>query len=123
MAPHNSRQFSGKSHKSKGVLSVPASATQKRNPAQVGSMATRIAAPRLKLVIRRLPPALTESEFDTALGEEWKVNGGKVDWMVYKAGKLSTECATLNALRRSWISTDGLPALLSHLSLPASTYT
>ena len=84
-------------------------------------MATRIAAPRLKLVIRRLPPALTEPEFDTALGEEWKVNGGKVDWMVYKAGKLSTECVFLNALRPLWNSTDRLLAQLSRLSLPAST--
>ena len=86
-------------------------------------MATRVAAPRLKLVIRRLPPALTEPEFDTALGEEWKVNGGKVDWMVYKLGKLSTESVTVDVFRTSWTSTDGLPALLSHLSLPAFIYT
>ena len=92
MAPPISRQSTTKgTSRSNGVLSIPASATQKRNPVQVESMHTRTAAPRLKLVIRRLPPALTEPEFDTALGDDWKANRGKVDWVVYKAGKVSKE--------------------------------
>lgn len=93
MAPPTSRQSPGKGTgpRPTGILPIPASATQKRNPAQTDSMSTRIAAPRLKLVIRRLPPALTEAEFEAALGDDWKVNGGKVDWVVYKAGKTSKE--------------------------------
>ncbi|KAI4171175.1 MAG: hypothetical protein LQ346_008766 [Caloplaca aetnensis] len=49
--------------------------------------------PRLKLVIRRLPPGLTEDEFQTALGTEWKVGNGKVDWAIFKAGKVSKDSA------------------------------
>ena len=42
-------------------------------------------------MIRRLPPGLTQSEFDQALGDEWKTAGDKVDWAVYKEGKVSKE--------------------------------
>ena len=45
----------------------------------------------MKLVIRRLAPGLTQIEFEEALGEEWKVNAGKVDWATYKEGKISKE--------------------------------
>ena len=54
-------------------------------------MPTRIAAPRLKLLVRRLPPGLTQPEYEAIIGEDWKVDGGKVDWLVYKAGKISKE--------------------------------
>ena len=47
--------------------------------------------PRLKLLVRRLPPGLTEVEFETALGGEWNVGAGKVDWFKYKPGKVSKE--------------------------------
>ena len=76
--------------RSNGVLSIPASATQKRNAAPI-NMSTRAATPRLKALIRRLPPGLTQIEFDAALGDEWKVQGGKVDWVIYKPGKVSKE--------------------------------
>ena len=46
---------------------------------------------RLKIIIRRLPPGLTQPEFVEALGDEWKTGGDKVDWAVYKEGKLSKE--------------------------------
>ena len=46
---------------------------------------------RLKVVIRRLPPGLTQKEFEAVLGEEWKVGGGQVDWAQFKPGKLSRE--------------------------------
>ncbi|KAI4180541.1 MAG: hypothetical protein L6R41_007179 [Letrouitia leprolyta] len=48
-------------------------------------------APRLKIVIRRLPPGLTEEEFQMSLGEDWKVGSGKVDWASYKPGKVSKD--------------------------------
>jgi regulator of nonsense transcripts 3 len=46
---------------------------------------------KLKLIVRRLPPGLTEDEFATILSDEWKVGNGKVDWFLYKPGKDSTE--------------------------------
>ena len=47
--------------------------------------------PRLKVVVRRLPPSLTEQEFCDALGPDWTVGGGRVDWMSYQVGKGSHE--------------------------------
>lgn len=93
MGPHSGRHSASKGTgpRSNGVISIPASATQKRNILKPENMSTRLAAPRLKLIIRRLPPGLTEPEFESALGEDWKVNGGKVDWIVYKGGKVSKE--------------------------------
>lgn len=44
------------------------------------------------MVIRRLAPGLTEDEFEVALGDEWNLGGGKVDWRLFKSGKLSKEC-------------------------------
>lgn len=74
-----------------GVLSIPASATQKRTAAGPVRPFTKAATPRLKVIIRRLPPGLSMAEFEAGLGDEWKVNGGKVDWVVYKGGKVSKE--------------------------------
>jgi regulator of nonsense transcripts 3 len=42
---------------------------------------------RLKLVVRRLPPALSKDEFLSTLGEDWKVPGNKIDWLDYRCGK------------------------------------
>lgn len=47
--------------------------------------------PRLKLIIRRLPPVLTQAEFATGLGTEWGIGGGRIDWFMYKGGKVSKE--------------------------------
>jgi len=79
---------------SNGILSIPASATQKGASTTLPSSAlhSRASAPRLKVVIRRLAPGLTQDEFEVALGHEWKLGGGKVDWRLFKSGKLSKEC-------------------------------
>lgn len=45
-------------------------------------------AARLKLVVRRLPPALTKDEFLATLGEPWKVPGPKIDYLDYRCGKI-----------------------------------
>ena len=76
-----------------GVLSIPASATQKRTGTDFDASHSKPAMTRLKIVIRRLPPGLTKAEFEEALGDDWKINKGKVDWAVYKEGKLSKEYA------------------------------
>lgn len=48
-----------------------------------------------KLVVRRLPPAMTEAEFLSILGEEWEVGQGRVDWFSYSEGKVSKEYVVL----------------------------
>lgn len=75
-----------------GVLPISATVLQKNAPASAPrGPSSRASAPRLKLALRRLPPGLTKAEFEAALGDEWKVGGGKVDWMLYKTGKISKE--------------------------------
>ena len=76
------------SHRPNGVLQVPVNATQKTS--SIGPV-LRPVIPRLKTVIRRLPPGLTQHEFEATLGDEWKVGGEKVNWMSYKDGKQSKE--------------------------------
>lgn len=44
-----------------------------------------------KVVVRRLPPGLTEEEFFTILGDSWKVGNGKVSWVSYYPGKVSQQ--------------------------------
>lgn len=48
-----------------------------------------------KLVVRRLPPGMTESEFVLILGPEWEFDKGRVDWFSYAEGKVSKECVAL----------------------------
>jgi regulator of nonsense transcripts 3 len=75
-----------------GMLPIPASATKKLITAPKPSKSQgRAALPKLRLIVRRLPPGLTEDEFQAALGDEWKLGSGKVDWAAYKEGKISKE--------------------------------
>ncbi|KAJ5159404.1 uncharacterized protein N7482_006408 [Penicillium canariense] len=84
-----------------GVLQIPAAATQKSTaPAK---KAPKPPTPRLKLLIRRLPPGLTQPEFEGALGEEWKAGAGKVDWLHYKPGKVSKDPAKPSRPSRAYI--------------------
>lgn len=70
-----------KDDRSIGVL--PVSAAARAAP-------SKSPATRLKLEIRRLPPALTLSEFEDTLGDEWRLRKGKVDWREYRQGKLKS---------------------------------
>lgn len=76
-----------------GVLAVPVSLTNKKaNPSSPASKSvSRAGVQRLRLIVRRLPPGLTQEEFQDTLGEEWRVGGSKVDWFAYKDGKVSKE--------------------------------
>lgn len=38
-----------------------------------------------------MPPGLTKAEFEKILGDEWKAGSGKIDWLKYIKGKVSTE--------------------------------
>lgn len=73
-----------------GVL--PVAVLQKNAPAST-PRGPKAPSPRLKLVCRRLPPGLTQAEFETILGDDWKLGGGKVDWFRYHKGKISKEYA------------------------------
>ncbi|RDL40967.1 putative Regulator of nonsense transcripts 3A [Venustampulla echinocandica] len=73
-----------------GVLQISTSQTTATGNTSK-SAGPKLPALKLKLVIRRLPPGLTESEFLTVLGDEWKVGQGKVDWFLYKGGKDSKD--------------------------------
>ncbi|KAK5662873.1 hypothetical protein OQA88_6284 [Cercophora sp. LCS_1] len=44
-----------------------------------------------KVVVRRLPPSMTEDEFVAILGDEWRVGNGKVGWVSYFPGKVSQQ--------------------------------
>ncbi|TVY43014.1 Regulator of nonsense transcripts [Lachnellula occidentalis] len=70
-----------------GVLPVTAIQTSGSN----SKPASKPPVTRLKVIIRRLPPALTEAEFASIIGDEWKLAQGKVDWFLYKPGKDSKE--------------------------------
>ncbi|KAH8422361.1 putative nonsense-mediated mRNA decay protein Upf3 [Aspergillus melleus] len=85
-----------------GVLQIPAAATQKNGPA-APKKPPKPAAPRLKLLVRRLPPGLTQAEFESAVGPEWKPGAGKVDWFQYKAGKVSKDPAKPSRPSRAYI--------------------
>lgn len=66
---------------------MPTAILQKNAPPK----APKPVSPKLKVVIRRLAPGLTQSEFESALGDEWKCGAGKVDWITYRPGHISTE--------------------------------
>lgn len=76
-----------------GVLPAPAAILQKKNTpnTQQHTAAPKSPAARRKVVLRRLAPGLTQAELEAALGEEWKLGGGKVDWFTFKSGKVSKE--------------------------------
>ncbi|THC90945.1 hypothetical protein EYZ11_009595 [Aspergillus tanneri] len=100
-----------------GVLQIPAAATQK-NSIATPKKALKPAAPRLKLLVRRLPPGLTQAEFETALGADWKTGAGKVDWFQYKPGKVSKDPAKPSRPSRAYIhvlSSDHIIALSSQV--------
>ncbi|KAI9373352.1 Smg-4/UPF3 family-domain-containing protein [Aspergillus egyptiacus] len=83
-----------------GVLQIPASATQNAPPSK---KAPKPATPRLKLLVRRLPPGLTQEEFESALGAEWKVGAGKISWSEYKPGKISKDPAKPSRPSRAYL--------------------
>ncbi|CAG7929008.1 unnamed protein product [Penicillium olsonii] len=86
-----------------GLLSIPATVTQKSGSGAPAKKAPKPPAPRLKLLIRRLPPGLTQAELEIALGEQWKVGAGKVDWLQYKPGKVSKDPAKPSRPSRAYI--------------------
>lgn len=106
----------GSRNQANGVLSVTTSQTSGNTPKQTAS---KPASSKMKLIVRRLAPGLTEAEFFSVIGEDWKVGQGKVDWFQYKAGKDSKEYVHLQSMRQHCLQTN--LALLSHLDLLGRT--
>ncbi|PQE28824.1 hypothetical protein CJF30_00003864 [Rutstroemia sp. NJR-2017a BBW] len=71
-----------------GMLSINTSQGSMNNPKQ---SAMKPASPKTKVIVRRLAPGLTEAEFVSILGDEWKLGNGKIDWFQYKSGKESKD--------------------------------
>ncbi|KAH8803793.1 putative regulator of nonsense transcripts 3A [Hyaloscypha sp. PMI_1271] len=71
-----------------GVLAITASQTSGNG---IRSVVSKPLSPKLKVVIRRLAPGLTEAEFTSILGDGWSLGQGKVDWFLYKPGKDSKD--------------------------------
>ncbi|KAI9687731.1 MAG: hypothetical protein M1822_001811 [Bathelium mastoideum] len=91
-----------------GVLPISASTLQKNVGGKDASRrSAREQGPRLKVVIRRLPPGLTRDEFETALGDEWKRGGSKVDWVDYRDGRISKDLAKPSRPARAYFHLTG----------------
>ncbi|KAJ5027529.1 Smg-4/UPF3 family-domain-containing protein [Bipolaris maydis] len=59
--------------------------------------------PRLKLICRRLPPGLAKHEFAQVLGDDWKLGAGRIDWLSYRKGKISTDAAKPSKPARAYL--------------------
>lgn len=107
----------GNRNQTNGVLSVSTTQTSGTTSKQTAS---KPASSKLKLIVRRLAPGLTEAEFLSILGDEWKVGQGKVDWFEYKLGKDSKEYVPSQDVRRHCLQLNTV--LPSHLGLLGHTY-
>ncbi|KAI1260739.1 Smg-4/UPF3 family-domain-containing protein [Xylariaceae sp. FL1019] len=56
-----------------------------------------------KVVVRRLPPGMTEEEFWKIIGDEWKVGNGKVDWAHYDNGDIAYEASDYSTPAAAWL--------------------
>ncbi|KAI1089966.1 Smg-4/UPF3 family-domain-containing protein [Rostrohypoxylon terebratum] len=67
-----------------------------------------------KVIIRRLPPGITEAEFWAILGDEWKSGNGKVDWTKFHDGQVSQDPSNPSYPARCYLQvlrTDDIPVL------------
>lgn len=83
-----------------GVLPMPTSQTPANGSRQA---AAKQPSQKLKLIVRRLAPALTEAEFLSIIGEDWEVGKGKVDWFRYQPGKDSKDAAKPSRPSRAYV--------------------
>jgi regulator of nonsense transcripts 3 len=59
-----------------------------------GGKKSKAQATGQKLMVRQLPPLITEAEIQAVLGEEWQTGNGKVDWAQFHQGKVSKRYAS-----------------------------
>ncbi|CZT07578.1 related to nucleolar phosphoprotein [Rhynchosporium agropyri] len=87
-----------------GVLSILSNQTTSNgNGNRPAQAAAKPAAAKLKTIVRRLAPGLTQEEFTTILGDEWKLGHGKVDWFRYKPGKDSKDASKPSKPSRAYL--------------------
>jgi len=90
-APATAQASKATQRQAGGVLPIPAAVTHAHTNGS-GQAQTKSSAARLKVLIRRLPPGITQAEVQDVLGSEWATGKGKVDWASFKPGKVSKEC-------------------------------
>jgi regulator of nonsense transcripts 3 len=71
-----------------GVLPMPTAIMQRNFGGNKGKRDAK--SPPRKLIVRRLPPGLTEDEFKNAIGDEWQLGSGKIDHFHFRPGKIAT---------------------------------
>ncbi|KAH7346417.1 putative regulator of nonsense transcripts 3A [Rhexocercosporidium sp. MPI-PUGE-AT-0058] len=101
-----------------GVLSItPSQTTGSGNRSTPGPAPApapaKPAAAKLKTIVRRLAPGLTQEEFTTILGDEWTLGQGKVDWFRYKPGKDSKDASKPSKPSRAYFHLTNESHLLS----------
>jgi len=75
-----------------GVLPITAATTTQHQTNGSNKTQAKSTTARSKVLIRRLPPGITQAEVETGLGEAWQAGKGKVDWISFRPGKASKEC-------------------------------
>ncbi|KAG5973717.1 hypothetical protein E4U55_000314 [Claviceps digitariae] len=82
-----------KSGKGKGAVDkqAPSKNANEGDASQTKASRSKAHTEGEKLVIRRLPPGMTQQEMITILGPDWEVSKGKVDWLSYVPGKVSAD--------------------------------
>ncbi|KAL2880541.1 hypothetical protein SGCOL_004263 [Colletotrichum sp. CLE4] len=80
----------GASRKTNGV---PSASGQQATTDAPKSNKSRTPVEGDKVIIRRLPPGMTEQELLNNLGDEWKAGNGLVSWHNFESGKISHDPA------------------------------
>ncbi|KXH65511.1 smg-4/UPF3 family protein [Colletotrichum salicis] len=80
----------GASRKTNGV---PSASGQQATTDAPKSNKSRTPVEGDKVIVRRLPPGMTEQELWNNLGDEWKAGNGLVSWHNFESGKISHDPA------------------------------
>ncbi|KAM0284515.1 hypothetical protein ACHAQH_001881 [Verticillium albo-atrum] len=79
--------------KANGVLPMPATPLATDAPSASRSNKSKTPVEGDKVIIRRLPPGMTEDEVWAILGDQWRAGNGLVDWSDFAKGKVSQDPA------------------------------
>ncbi|KOS22021.1 Regulator of nonsense transcripts UPF3 [Escovopsis weberi] len=106
----------------KGASDKGSEAKNTNDPDAPKSSRTKAPSEGEKLVIRRLPPGMTQDEFVSILGHEWETGNGKVDWFYYVRGKISNDEVIRASSWEDAKNTYMSPSLVGPPSLEFSAY-
>ncbi|KAH8597963.1 Smg-4/UPF3 family-domain-containing protein [Bisporella sp. PMI_857] len=110
MVAINDAPSKGSASSSNGLLPVTASQTASAAPR---AAAIKPPSQKLKVIVRRLPPGLTQNEFTAIIGEDWRLGQGKVDWFQYKPGKDSKDLSKPSKPSRAYFHITSQENLIS----------